>query len=73
MRAVQLRIVKPDEVPVLPWYRQRAVVLTARIFWCLLIGLWLVIKTTVAVVGVMLGMFLIVVGVGAHFVGGAQR
>lgn len=73
MRAVKLRLVTPDDVPVVPWYRKRAVVLTGRVLWCLLVGAWLVLKMTVVVVGVILGLFLIMVGIGSHFVGGSHR
>jgi hypothetical protein len=75
MRAVKLKVIKPDDPPPLlsriPWrpaLRRTWLILS----WSLWI-LWQITKMTVVVVGIMIGVWLIIVGFLSHFVGGPPR
>jgi hypothetical protein len=75
MRAVKLKLVKPEEtLPPTPPMDWRPV---GRVVWVILSWLvwllWEITKLTVIVVGVMIGVTLIVIGFLTHFVGGPPR
>ena len=75
MRAVKLRIVTPQETtPVKPRVNWRAALREIGIIvpW-LLWTLWEMVKLALVVVGVIVGMFLMMTGVFAHFIGGPPR
>jgi hypothetical protein len=72
MRATKLRLVEPYEV-VIPWYKTPGMVMTLRVLWWLLVGLFWTAVAVVSLLIVMMGLGLIIVGFLAHFVGGPPR
>lgn len=75
MRAVKLKIVKPEET--LPAKSTVTWKPALRVTWVvvswLLWTLWEMTKLAVVVIGVMIGLLLMMMGVLAHFVGGPPR
>ena len=70
MRA-HLQIIRPGTtaVPVVPWWRARGVVITAKVLWWLLTYVFWVAVGVVAVALAIIGAVLFALGVMAHFAG----
>jgi hypothetical protein len=65
----RLRVVSPQEVAVVPWYRERWVVIAAAVLWWIATYLfWLAVAVVITAV-FLFGLVLTLVGVMAHFVG----